>query len=99
MLVETKPYSNRKVVIPGRLEIHAADDAARFVLRIAPEKLARLKRHWVQSSRLRSVALRAMAILRLPASDRMNGISGQMKARRTPLHRPLPSSTRMSRTA
>lgn len=40
MLVETKPYSNRKVVIPGRLEIHAADDAARFVLRIAPEKLA-----------------------------------------------------------
>ena len=40
MLIETKPYSNRKVVIPGRLEIHAADDAARFVLRIAPEKLA-----------------------------------------------------------
>lgn len=40
MLVETKPYSSRKVVIPGRLEIHAADDAARFVLRIAPEKLA-----------------------------------------------------------
>ncbi|EBY7415895.1 sarcosine oxidase subunit gamma, partial [Salmonella enterica subsp. enterica serovar Alachua] len=40
MLVETKPYSNRKVVIPGRLEIHAADDAARFILRIAPEKLA-----------------------------------------------------------
>ena len=39
MLVETKPYSNRKVVIPGRLEIHAADDAARFILRIAPEKL------------------------------------------------------------
>lgn len=40
MLVETKPYSNRKVVIPGRLEIHAADDAARFILRIAPAKLA-----------------------------------------------------------
>src|SRR5690606_10579088 len=40
MLVETKPYSNRKVVIPGRLEIHAADDAARFVLRIGPAKLA-----------------------------------------------------------
>jgi len=39
MLVETKPYSNRKVVIPGRLEIHAADDAARFILRIAPAKL------------------------------------------------------------
>lgn len=39
MLVETKPYSNRKVVIPGRLEIHAAEDAARFILRIAPEKL------------------------------------------------------------
>lgn len=39
MLVETKPYSNRKVVIPGRLEIHAADDAARFVLRIAATKL------------------------------------------------------------
>ncbi|MGU3398970.1 sarcosine oxidase subunit gamma [Brucellaceae bacterium D45D] len=40
MLVETKPYANRKVVIPGRLEIHAADDAARFILRIVPEKLA-----------------------------------------------------------
>lgn len=40
MLVETKPYSNRKVVISGRLEIHAADDAARFILRIAPAKLA-----------------------------------------------------------
>ena len=40
MLVETKPYSNRKVVIPGRLEIHAADDTARFILRIAPAKLA-----------------------------------------------------------
>ncbi|MCX2695631.1 MULTISPECIES: sarcosine oxidase subunit gamma [Ochrobactrum] len=39
MLVETKPYSNRKVVIPGRLEIFAAEDAARFILRIAPEKL------------------------------------------------------------
>ncbi|MFC7065513.1 sarcosine oxidase subunit gamma [Brucella rhizosphaerae] len=39
MLVETKPYSNRKVVISGRLEIHAADDAARFILRIAPAKL------------------------------------------------------------
>lgn len=40
MLVETKPYSNRKTVIPGRLEIQAADDAARFSLRIAPDKLA-----------------------------------------------------------
>ncbi|MBB5702461.1 sarcosine oxidase subunit gamma [Ochrobactrum daejeonense] len=40
MLQETKPYSNRKTVIPGRLEIHAADDAARFSLRIAPEKLS-----------------------------------------------------------
>ncbi|MBQ0709305.1 MULTISPECIES: sarcosine oxidase subunit gamma [unclassified Ochrobactrum] len=40
MLVETKPYSNRKVVIPGRLEIHPADDAARFILRMAPAKLA-----------------------------------------------------------
>ena len=39
MLVETKPYSNRKVVISGRLEIQAADDAARFILRIAPAKL------------------------------------------------------------
>ena len=39
MLQETKPYSNRRTVIPGRLEIHAADDAARFSLRIAPEKL------------------------------------------------------------
>ncbi|HWT64275.1 MAG TPA: sarcosine oxidase subunit gamma [Ochrobactrum sp.] len=39
MLVETKPYSNRKVVISGSLEIHAADDAARFILRIAPAKL------------------------------------------------------------
>lgn len=39
MLVETKPYSNRKVVIPGRLEIHAAEDAARFILRITPAKL------------------------------------------------------------
>lgn len=39
MLVETKPYSNRKVVIAGRLEIHAGEDAARFILRIAPEKL------------------------------------------------------------
>lgn len=39
MLVETKSYSNRKVVISGRLEIHAADDAARFILRIAPAKL------------------------------------------------------------
>lgn len=40
MLVETKPYSNRKTVVPGRLEIHAAEDAARFILRIAPAKLA-----------------------------------------------------------
>lgn len=39
MLVETKPYSNRKTIIPGRLEIHTADDAARFSLRIAPDKL------------------------------------------------------------
>nr|WP_278388650.1 sarcosine oxidase subunit gamma [Brucella intermedia] len=44
MLVETKPYSNRKVVIPGRLKIHAADDAARFVLRIGPAKLALAER-------------------------------------------------------
>ncbi|WP_343313417.1 sarcosine oxidase subunit gamma [Brucella sp. BE17] len=40
MLVETKPYASRKVVIPGRVEIHAADDSARFSLRIASEKRA-----------------------------------------------------------
>lgn len=44
MLVETKPYSNRKVVISGRVEIHAAEDAARFVLRIAPAKLAQAEK-------------------------------------------------------
>ena len=44
MLVETKPYSNRKVVISGRVEIHAAEDAARFILRIAPAKLAQAEK-------------------------------------------------------
>ncbi len=79
MLVETKPYSNRKVVIPGRLEIHAADDAARFVLRIGPAKLALAEKALGAKSRRRSAILSARMILPLPASDRMNGISGLMK--------------------
>ncbi|MFD1198420.1 sarcosine oxidase subunit gamma [Brucella gallinifaecis] len=44
MLVETKPYSNRKVVIRGRLEIHPADDAARFILRIDVSKLKKAEK-------------------------------------------------------
>ncbi|MBV2142366.1 sarcosine oxidase subunit gamma [Falsochrobactrum sp. TDYN1] len=40
MLEQTNPYSNRRIVISGRLEVHSAPDAARFILRIAPEKLA-----------------------------------------------------------
>lgn len=38
MLVEIKPFAERKTVLPGQVEIFAADDVARFNLRIAPEK-------------------------------------------------------------
>lgn len=40
MLVETNPYSHRRVSIPGRLDVLPAKDGARFILRIAPAKLA-----------------------------------------------------------
>ncbi|ENR06195.1 hypothetical protein H721_00225 [Brucella ovis IntaBari-2006-46-332] len=38
MLVETNPYSHRRVSIPGRLDVLPAKDGARFILRIAPAK-------------------------------------------------------------
>lgn len=40
MLVETNPYSNRGFAVAGRLEVRPSGACARFVLRIAPDKLA-----------------------------------------------------------
>ncbi len=40
MLQQINPFANRTIAITDRLDVRSAADCARFVLRIAPEKLA-----------------------------------------------------------
>lgn len=44
MLVETNPYSNRGFAVAGRLEVRPSNACARFVLRIAHDKLAQAEK-------------------------------------------------------
>lgn len=97
MLVETNPYSHRRVSIPGRLDVLPAKDGARFILRIAPAKLALAEKTLAQKSRQRSAGLPKPAKQPLPASAPMNGISGQGKGRPTLSVRLSPGFMKASR--